>query len=259
MSRRRQKVVLRVKVRRQKRRKLLALSLVLGLIFAAFAGFERFSLSLAGFDLLGKNLEVSEVRLSGVPPAAEDPRPALAAAWTGRSLRKINFGSVSEEMGGSFPYLEVRKVRRNWLKGRVSVRVGLRPAMARCRPALSPQAGFLSADGRCFKAPEALYGENFPQVEWEGSLPEDGLKKAADFISRSSRETGLEIETLVYSGGGWRGTLADGTRVEWGDLSDVPAMLDSLRLVLKDARSRWGAVSQADLKYMEYGKIIVKR
>lgn len=258
-GRKRQKVVLRVKVRQQKRRKLLALFLVLGLIALAFAGFERFSFSLSGSDLLGKNFKVKEVRLRGVPEAGESPQSLLASDWAGRSLRKADFDSVSARLRGSFPYLEVRKVRRNWLKGRITVTVALKPAVARCRPLSSRGVEFLGLDGYCFQAPEALYGQNYPQVEWKGEIGESELKKAAAFISRFSSEPGLEIKALDYSGEAWQGVLADGTSVEWGDLSSASEKLDSLKLVLKDAHSRWGGVSHASLKYLTDGKIIVKR
>lgn len=147
----------------------------------------------------------------------------------------------------------------------MSLSVSLRRPVAVLPAAAGGPAGdsarFLAADGAVFEAPAGVFSvEDLPRVD-PGETGAGDLDKLVLFLNAAGGEAlpaRLVRMEASRDGGGWTGTLDDGTRLLWGRLRWTEEKLRRLRAVLADARPRFEGALTADLRHFEDGKIFVR-
>ncbi|MDE2291819.1 MAG: cell division protein FtsQ, partial [Elusimicrobia bacterium] len=93
---------------------------------------------------------------------------------------------------------------------------------------------------------------------WTGG-PLDGLAKLVEAAGAPGALPSPPASAAYDARGkGWRMTLQDGTRLEWGGLDWTSEKLQRLREVLADAGARMKPGFTADLRFFADGRILVR-
>jgi cell division septal protein FtsQ len=166
----------------------------------------------------------------------------------------------AQALAREFPCLRSVRVRRDWLKGSARFQVEGRRAVA-VVPVKGRAAAYLDDEGVVFPAPEGIYSGLAVSIE-PGRAEQARLKELAGYLRSVSRPdvlpSPLRRMSFVSEQEGWEAILEDGTRVLWGELDWTEEKLSRLRDVLRDARTRFGGVLTADLRYFEDGKVLLR-
>lgn len=160
-----------------------------------------------------------------------------------------------------FPCLQSARFERDWRARRLRFYVELRRPLARATRDDQPW-GWLSDTGVLFTAPAGVY----PDSDWIQVELGRGGDSAAEPLSRFLQEAlrGDALPARLVRAEfrspeeGWELTLADKTKVLWGDLDWTPQKFSRLKEVLADARTRGRGGWAADLRYFEEGKILMR-
>lgn len=237
---RRQRISLRVKLKRRHGRRGFSVAAVLavavGLAFAA----SRADVRRWGGGLRAKGLAYRSVVLEGLPEA-ERSRLAREAVELGAE------NAFVERVSREAPALRVVSVERSVWARRLTVRLAPRVPLARLA-----DGRVLGKEGGLFK-PAAEPG-GLPLLE-SATADATGL---ADVLAALEKRGLPKAERLSRIGDGWRLTLADGTVIEWGGGARADAKAERLAEVLPDARKRFPKGVTADLRYFEDGKVLVR-
>lgn len=255
---RRHRVVLRPKVRGQRRRHL-AVVAALAVLGVGAAAVARHTLTGVSWRGLPRRLapDLGPVRAVGVPAAlAAEVDAFLAAQPAGASAR-----DHAEALKARFPWIRSVEPRREWLRRRLSLSVEPRRAVAR-----AGRGAWIDDEGVVFAAPAGYAPETLPLVHrGEASGAElKALARLLDVLSPEAFAAPLQSCRFVSTADGWELSLADGASILWGDFRWTAQKLARLREALNDARCETGpfagtAALAADLRYFEDGKILVRR
>lgn len=269
---RRHRVVLRPKVRGQRRRRLAAFA-ALAVLGAGAAAVAKHSL--AGVSWRGLPRKISPgfapARASGVPAMLAADVDAFLAAQPADASAAV----LAAALSARFPWIRTVEPRREWLRRRLALNIEPRRALARApkpsesgqRPgAAAVQGSWLDDEGVVFAAPAGYAPETLPVVH-AGRAGSAQLKSMSGLLSALAPESlpaALGSCRFISESDGWELSLADGTRVLWGDGRWTAQKLSRLREALGDARSEGGPFAgtqelAADLRYFEDGKILVSR
>lgn len=255
---RRHHVAVRPKVRSQRLRQLGAIGTVGCLSLLAALTLRQFKHEGASWSWIQSRLaaRLQRIQVSGAPaPLSEDIAAYLDSSAAGNAL-----SAGPEELMRQFPCLKQARLSKNYFQKRVDVDVELRSAVAVAQVRGRP-AGFLDTEGVVFAAPANLYPIQGPSVDVSGA-PETDLKALAQAVPIIAKpgafESPLQAMSYVSAQDGWQVRLADGTSLMWGDLRFTREKITRLREILADARSQFGGTLNADMRYFEDGRVLLK-
>lgn len=261
--RRKPKVVVRVKVKRQKRRRFISALLAAGLVSAAFyfSGPVRERVSALGKSrFAGWRVRAAEV--SGVEGRLQKELFAVIKFKPGQAWTAADSGNLASEMTSRFPFLAGVGIRRNWINGRLEVSASLKQAVGRVQVP-GTQTAFLGQDGKLFDAPAELYSGDLIAVELPQGAKSD-LPELAKFMKELQAKKSFfpsGLSKITYSPLNRECALKfeDGSEARWGDYGFTEEKIARLRQVLADSGSRLEGPVRADLRYFSDGKILLNR
>lgn len=253
--RRRQRVVLRPKVRSQRLQQRAALAAILALGAGAFFSLRHAAQALPSWAGVKGRLSpgIESVSVDGAPEALTAELAAFLKDAPGAPAQR------AEALRQKWPCLKSVAATRDWLNKSARFTVELHAGVARAELKGRP-AGFLSDTGEVFAADAAFYPEARVVVE-AGSADRAQLERLAGTLRAVGRSRSLPsplaVMRFVSAQDGWEARLDDGTTVLWGELSWTEEKLVRLREVLADARERFAGTLTADLRYFEDGKVLL--
>lgn len=239
------------------------IALVAVLCLAAVAVVREFPtdrLKWRSVQLLPQAFRVDQIVFEGVPPRLGeilmrelDARPVVWGPWR-------PYGEA-RRLRHDFPFLASLSVDRDWKARRVTFNVSLRTPIAKVSRSSKPW-GWLTDDGVMFPASGAFFADaGQPEIE----LGKDGDVDApalAAFLreAESSAAFPAKLVRAEYRSQqqGWELSLADGSKIFWGDLRWTSEKLERLNEVLGDARTRGKAGWTPDLRYFDQGRIFLR-
>ncbi|MBI4374991.1 MAG: cell division protein FtsQ [Elusimicrobia bacterium] len=252
--RRRHRVVLRAKVRRERSRQFAAFAAVLMLGAAAVATVRHLGAQLPSWGELRAKIvpPPSTIEIGGVPAALQTQILAHLAS----KPRGLTTGELIAEIKERFSCVEDVTVRRPWRSEMARFELKLKRAFARVVRSGLP-AGYMAEDGRIFVAPPSLYPEDLAEID-PGSAGQEQLEKAAAVLAAGQALPSPVRALRQAPQGGWQALLADGLAVYWGDLRWTKQKIERLSEVLESARLEFGEITSVDMRYFEDGRILVR-
>lgn len=251
-------MAVRPKVRSQRLRQLGAIGTVGCLAMVAALTLRQLRKDGASWSWLESRLapHLQRIEVRGAPaPLRDEIESYLDPARASATL-----SAGPDDLIRQFPCLKTARISRNYFRRRIDVDVELRSAVAVAQVRGRP-AGFLDSGGVLFSGPASLYAISGPLVEVSGA-PQDGLKALAGAVSvivkPGALDSPLQEMSYVSAQDGWQATLADGTKLMWGDLRFTHDKLLRLRQILSDAHEQFGGTLSADLRYFEDGRVLLK-
>lgn len=244
---RRQRVALRVKLKRENGRRWLAVVLAGAAAAAAYKAASKADLRDLKSTAVSEALSYRSIEVAGVPPEVKEQMLALAG-------RPPAFGKeqeLLERWGRAFPAWRPVSASRNVIERRWEVAWAPRTPLARLADGRA-----VDDEGRAFGAAAPLPA-SLPLAEAAAAGPEAWKGLAAILAAESKAGLPPVARAKPEAGGGWSLVLADGTSVAWGDAGRSAEKAARLSAVLQDARKRFPAVS-ADLRYFDDGKVLVR-
>lgn len=252
-ARRRYRVVTRSRTRARRARAAVVLLALGALALVAVAVVRHLAVSLPR-----TGLALALTRPGDAFVEAPEPLRLLAQA-----LADKTGGSAAQRAAAvraAFPCVAQARIRRSWTEKRAVIALTLRAPVAAAVRRGKP-AGFLGEDGAVFPAPEGLYGLTGPVVEVADAPPAELAAVARDWARLAAPQAlPAPLTRLAWRSqeDGWSLQLEDGTDVQWGRLAYTDEKLARLSEALADARRREDGPYNADLRWFEDGKVLLR-
>jgi len=272
MRGRRQQIVLRVRVRREKKLRFVFF-LILCIGSAALFLFRNQLCSqvcLLPFRFQSKIFPARNVDFLGFSPGMRQSLDGQLPKAGGSVLffGGRRFGRTVEER---FPWVREVRVKKSYFPPGLRVEAIWRVPVARL--ARQGRTFLLDSGGTAYPppTPEITAGPpageaGLPLAELEALEPQ-GLTAVAQFLGQVQYDHALDFLSSPVThirteppGVGLVFFLENGTKISWGDWepSQWQVKLERLKMVVEDATKRYGRISYINLRHFEEGKIVVR-
>ncbi|MCX5783445.1 MAG: hypothetical protein NTW04_03275, partial [Elusimicrobia bacterium] len=167
---------------------------------------------------------------------------------------------MEEKIKSAFPFIKQVWARRNWLSGKLHIKVLERRPIAAVLP--SPYTKFVDEDGEIYPpgisaAPQGIMEVELGDFSGEHLSPESiKLIKEANSLKNSFPKAPAAI---IFSDGLKNSMfrLEDGSEVDWGGADFFTEKISRLNQVFEKAYSRATGPFKINMRYFEDGKILL--
>jgi cell division protein FtsQ len=251
------RVVLRSKVKQERRERVFKLFAVLLCVCALSAGGFWAWKKVTGFVFNAECFRIKDIEVRGGKNVSRSEVTALLPFRSGDNLFSMSLSQTENDIGQCKPELKSIRISRRWKK--IVVELQERDPIA-CMQVAGQRLG-LDDDNMPFPLRGHLVKKPLPQVDAANVQDRRELLKFIRLFAPESKEiyprlARLSLEPMndvIFD-------LTDGPRVFWGaaDRDMMRQKLKRLRQVLEDAQVRFTRIEYVNLRYFPDGRIIVK-
>jgi cell division septal protein FtsQ len=256
-KRRYKRIVLRSKIKKQRRRSVLKLgSAVLILALSGFLALRGYK-SIHAFLFTSKFFKISKIEIKGAKNISQGEIVAILPFRAGDSIFSISLKKTEKRLENYKPELESVRIKRNLQD--IVVRVKEREPVA-CQVLSGAKMG-IDASNTVFPLRGSFVTMGLPEFVAENAQKRKLLldfmaelgSQAKEILPRVKKFQIESVSDVVLC-------LDDGSKIVWGPLEKekIKPKLNVLKQVIADAKNRFNSFEYINLCYFDDGRVLLK-